>query len=174
VLPKLSIIIALFLLSGIALAQDDLPDAPSVAVGSFPASVNGGMGARPTPSTSMQPVAAKGPWIDPQVADGAYWGYSSALLGSTILNVEMTARCSERGTCLTWIFNGSSAGAARLRLYAYTLPTDAAISYLAYTLKRKNKKWWAVPSALLTAANLFSAGRSYSRLESGFSQSKSK
>jgi hypothetical protein len=171
---KFSIIVALFVLSGIALAQD-LPDAPSVAVGAFPSPTNARMGVTQNSSTSMPPPAAKGPWIDPQVADGGYWGYSSALLGSTILNVEMTARCSERGSCLTWIFSGTSAGSARLQLYAYTLPTDAAISYLAYTLKRKNSKWWALPPALVTAANLFSAGRSYSRLQSGFgSRSHSK
>jgi hypothetical protein len=170
---KLSIIVALFILSGIALAQD-LPDAPSVAVGSFPIAANGNAAAVPSSSsTYVAPPAAKGPWIDPQVADGAYWSYSSALLGSTILNVEMTARCSQRGSCLTWILDGASAGSARLQLYAYTLPTDAAVSYLAYVLKRRNSKWWVVPPALFTAANFFSAGRSYSRLQSGFGSQRS-
>jgi hypothetical protein len=174
VLPKFSIMIMLLVLSGIGFAQD-LPDAPSVAVGAFPTALNANPPAMGTSSTTyIAPPAAKGPWIDPQIADGAYWSYTSALVGSTALNVEMTARCSERGTCLTWIFGGTSAGSARLRLYAYTLPADAAISYLAYTMKRKGKsKWWVLPPALVSAANLFSAGRSYSRLESGFGSQRS-
>jgi hypothetical protein len=108
--------------------------------------------------------AARRPWIDPYVADFAYWDSTFALVGTTVLNVEMTARCSERGTCLTWIASGSAAGSTHLRLYAYTLPADAAFSYLAYRLKPKHK-WWMVPNALVTAANLFSAGRSYGRLQ---------
>jgi hypothetical protein len=112
----------------------------------------------------MPVAAAKGPLINPEIADDPYLGYMSAMWGSTILNVEMTARCSARGTCLTWIASGSASGSTRGKLYAYTLPTDAALTYLTYKLKAKTR-WWVLPPVLVTAANLFSAGRSYGRLQ---------
>lgn len=160
---KLIIVVTLLLLfAGIGFAQD-LPDSPGVVVGSF------SPGPNPSPRSSSSgatqtPPAAKRPFIDPQVADDPYWEFTGALLGATILNVEMTARCSERGTCLTWIASGSASGSTRLKLYAYTLPADAAVSFLAYKLKGKTRLW-VLPQALATAANLFSAGRSYGRLQ---------
>ena len=160
---KLILVVMMLLpFSAIGFAQD-LPDAPGVVVGSF--SPGPSPSARSSSSVSAQtPPAAKGPFIDPQVADATYWDYTAALVGSTVLNVEMTARCSERGTCLTWIASGSAGGSTRLRLYAYTLPADAALSFLAYKLKGRTRLW-ILPDALATAANLFSAGRSYGRLQ---------
>lgn len=148
---------------GVSLAQN-LPDAPSVAVSTFPAATGSSLSGPNSSSYQGAAPSAKAPFIDLQIADSAYWDYTAALTGSTILNVEMTARCSERGTCLTWIAAGSAEGSTRLRLYAYTLPADAAISWLTYKLKRKTRLW-ILPPALVTAANLFSAGRSYGRLQ---------
>jgi hypothetical protein len=146
--------IALFLLSGVVVAQQ-LPDAPSVIVGRFP----------PTPGFSTTrsttpPVAAIAPVIEPTVADVTYWISTSALVGTTFVNVEITARCAEQHTCLTQIAPSST----RLKLYAYTLPTDLLVSYLSYKLKSKTR-WWIVPQVILTGANLFSAGRSYGRIQ---------
>jgi hypothetical protein len=153
-------VVILLLLSELAFAQN-LPDAPSAAVGSFP---SGQGGSTFGPSTSSKSgdyaVAAKKPLIDLNIADSAYWDSTFALVGSTVVNVEMTARCSEQHTCLTWITNTPSRG----RLYAYTLPVDVALSYLAYKLKGKTHLW-ALPQMTFTAANLFSAGRSYGRLQ---------
>lgn len=152
----ITLLIMPVLLIGMGGAQA-LPDAPSVALGAFPPSNATAM------STSyVTPSAGRKPLVDPAVADGSYWGSTFALVSSTIVNVEITARCSEEHTCLTWIANGPS----RIDLYAYTLPTDAALSYLSYKLKSKTR-FWMLPDALFTAANLFSAGRSYDRLQVG-------
>jgi hypothetical protein len=154
-----TLVIALLVLSEIGQAQN-LPDAPSVTVGSFP-SVQVGTLAVISPSQSGgAAVSGKWPWIDMNVADTTYWNSTFALVGSTVLNVEMTARCSQQGTCLTYI----APHASRARLYAYTLPTDAALSYLAYRLKPKTHLW-ALPQLMFTGANLFSAGRSYARIQ---------
>jgi hypothetical protein len=153
------VVIALLLQSGIGLAQD-LPEAPSVTMG-FPSSQVGSTSAVSRPSNFGEvAIAAKRPWIDMKIADSTYWASTFALVGSTIVNVEMTARCSEQGTCLTQIAPSSS----RVKLYAYTLPTDVALSYLAYRLKGKTRLW-ALPQMIFTAANLFSAGRSYGRIQ---------
>lgn len=153
----ITILIAPVLLIGMGVAQD-LPDAPSVARNSFPSAAAG-----ITSTTTVEtPAAARGPLVDLTIADSSYWGATFGLVSTTIVNVELTARCSERHTCLTWIANGPS----RIELYAYTLPTDVALSYLTYKLKRKTRLW-ILPDALFTAANLFSAGRSYDRLQVG-------
>jgi len=145
------------LLSGFGIAQN-LPDAPSVSVGSFPSVeflsrpvMQGGGGAA---------FAATDGYAESRTLDAAYWESTTALLGTTVANVELTARCSEQRTCLTEIAPGS----ARAQLYAYTLPTDVAVSYLAYRLKGKTRLW-RLPQMVLTAANVFSAGRSYGRIQ---------
>jgi hypothetical protein len=107
-------------------------------------------------------VAAKAPLIDPQVADSSYWAATGALATTTILNVELTARCAQQGTCLTWISGGT--GASHAQLYAYTVPTNIALDYLGYKLKQRSR-FWMVPQMIFTSANLFSAGRSYGRLQ---------
>lgn len=147
----LMFVAALFLFSGIGHTQQ-LPDAPSVAVGAFPSPE-----LKPEPAVSRGMIAAKAPLID--VSDPAYWTASAALLGSTIINVEFTARCAQEHTCLTSI----APDASRARLYAYTLSTDAALSFLSYKLRGKSR-WWMLPQVIFTSANLFSAGRSYGRL----------
>jgi hypothetical protein len=156
-----TVIIALLLLTAFGVAQE-LPDAPGVTVGVFPPN---GLANRSNVSKSSilrgAPPAGKGPWIDPTIADANYWHSTAALFGSTIINVEMTARCSEEHTCLTQI----SPGSARAKLYLYTLPADVGLSYLAYRLKGRGSHWWSVPQVVFTAANLFSAGRSYGRVQ---------
>jgi hypothetical protein len=150
--------ITLLLWGGIATAQI-LPDAPSVATGAFPSpAIESGQTVVNASKPGAVP-AARGPWIDPKVADLNYWGATSALLGTTILNVDLTARCASQRTCLTWLASDST----KRDLYLYTLPTDAALSYLTYKLKAK-RRWWILPDAVFTAANIFSAGRSYGRL----------
>jgi hypothetical protein len=153
--------ITLLLLSAIGFAQN-LPDAPNVAESTFPsAKTNTFAGSTPTVSRDYA-AAAKKPWIDLNVADATYWDSTLALVGSTVVNVEITARCSKEHTCLTWIANTPSRG----QLYAYTLPVDGALSYLAYKLKGKGKTGlWMLPQMTFTAANLFSAGRSYGRIQ---------
>ena len=140
-----------------------VPDAPGVTVGTFPA-VEPWIKSEWASSkkSGAAPVAAKAPRIDPQVADSSYWAATASLAGTTVANVELTARCEEEGTCLTWINPGK--GSDRGRLYAYTVPSNFALDYLAYKLKGKTR-FWIVPQMAFTAANLFSAGRSYGRIE---------
>jgi hypothetical protein len=156
----LSVLITLLLLGGLSVAQS-LPDAPGISdtpaitVGSFPPAQQVGH-----PFNHGAIAAAEGPLIEPTVADAHYWASTLALVGTTIANVELTARCSERHTCLTEI----SPGSTRATLYAYTLPTDLILSCVSYKLK-KTTRWWMVPQLVFTGANLFSAGRSYGRLQ---------
>jgi hypothetical protein len=152
-----SILIIALLLCGVATAQN-FPDAPGVS-SSTSTSATGSQATFENASQSGAPAAARKPWIDPKTADLNYWGATSALLGTTVLNVELTARCANQHTCLTFIASSST----ERDLYLYTLPTDAALSYLTYKLKAK-KRWWILPDAIVSAANIFSAGRSYGRL----------
>jgi len=155
---KIALIVILFLLLRGSGSAQNFPDAPSATTGTFLSAGEANAGVHRVSQSGAPPSATK-PWIDPTVADATYWGTTVGLAGSTIVNVEMTARCSEQHTCLTEIAPGSS----RVRLYAYTLPTDAALSYLTYKLKSKTRLWM-LPDALFTAANVFSAGRSYGRI----------
>ncbi len=157
-MPKITLIVILFLLLRGSGSAQNFPDAPSATTGAFPSAGEANEEVHRV-SQSGAPPSARKPWIDPTVADATYWGTTFGLVGATIVNVEMTARCSEQHTCLTEIAPGSS----RVRLYAYTLPTDAALSYLTYKLKSKTRLWM-LPDALFTAANVFSAGRSYGRI----------
>jgi hypothetical protein len=149
-----SIVIAFLLLSGLAFAQD-LPDAPSAAAGNFaPAKFE----SRPVMTGAS--AAAIAPRINPDVLDAAYWTTTSALVSTTVVNVELTTRCAEQRTCLTSIAPGST----RVKLYAYTLPTDALLSYATYKLKARTR-WWPLSDLIFTAANVFNAGRSFGRAE---------
>jgi hypothetical protein len=160
----LLVMIALLMTAGVGLAQDqNLPDAPGVAVGSFPSAPTWSKSALATTTRAGGvPVDARAPWIDPRIADSAYWSATAALGGSTIANVELTVRCEAAGTCLTWL-NGVKQS-DRGRLYAYTLPSNVALDYLAYKMKGKTR-FWILPQMAFTVANVFSAGRSYGRLQ---------
>ncbi len=145
-------IVVLLSLSIGGIAQN-LPDAPSTTLGNVSSN-----GIESKPVIKGAAPAGRGPWLD--MADSRYWAATTALFGTTIVNVEMTARCAEQRTCLTEIAPGSN----RAKLYAYTLPTDVALSILAYKLKSRSRWLWALPPLAFTAANLFSAGRSYGRI----------
>jgi hypothetical protein len=155
------VLLTLYLLSTAATAQE-VSDAPSAAVGSFPSAPSLNVASSSNISSTGASAAAKKPWIDLTVADAPYWNTTLALVGSTIVNVEFTARCSEEHTCLGYFAKGAS----RADLYAYTLPVDAGLSYLTYKMKKKTRLW-ILPDILVSAANLFSAGRSYDRLQVG-------
>jgi hypothetical protein len=145
---------AVLFVSQFGFAQD-LPDSPSVTMGLFPSIES----ANKTNKRNIPAPAGRGPFIDGDVADLSYWSSTAALFATTIVNVEMTARCSREHTCMTAIDSGIGRG----RMYAYTLPTDFLVSYLAYRLKPKTHLW-IVPQIALTGGNLFSAGRSYGRI----------
>jgi hypothetical protein len=142
---------AVLFVSQVGFAQQ-LPDAPSFTMGLFPSIKSANKSGIPAP-------AGRAPFIDGRVADLSYWSSTAALFATTIVNVELTARCSRERSCMTEI----DPGVGRGRMYAYTLPTDFLISYLAYRLKPKTHLW-IVPQIALTGGNLFSAGRSYGRI----------
>jgi hypothetical protein len=142
---------AVLFVSQVGFAQE-LPDAPSFTMGLFPS-------IKSANNRSMPAPAGRAPFIDPRIADLSYWSSTAALFATTIVNVELTARCSKEHTCMTVIDPGIGRG----RMYAYTLPTDFLVSYLAYRLKPKTHLW-IVPQIVLTGGNLFSAGRSYGRI----------
>jgi hypothetical protein len=142
---------SILFVSQLGLAQQ-LPDAPSFTLGLFPSM-------KSENQRSIPAAAVRAPFIDGHAADLSYWSSTAALFATTIVNVELTARCSREHTCMTSI----DPGVGRGQMYAYTLPTDFLVSYLAYRLKPKTRLW-IVPQIALTGGNLFSAGRSYGRI----------
>jgi hypothetical protein len=78
---------------------------------------------------------------------------NGALLGSTIANAEIIARC--RPTACQAI-----PGAIRSRgaLYGIGIPASLGISYLSYRIKRAGSRLWIVPVAVFTAGNVSYAG----------------
>jgi hypothetical protein len=74
---------------------------------------------------------------------------NGVLLGSTIANAEMIARCRP-SACQAVPDAIRSRGA----LYGIGIPASLGISYISYRLKRGGTKLWIVPVALFTAGNI--------------------
>jgi hypothetical protein len=148
----------------LSLADDStLPDAPKAADDDD---------ASPTPAPEPQPAPAKksqqgapgaasaGSWgIDSRVATGKYWGITTAMFGASIADAELTVRCQEQKTC-SYVPPSLRSRAA---LYGIGLPADAGISYLTYKLKKRENRFWYLPSAFVTGANTYVAIHAYRR-----------
>ena len=117
----------------------DLPDAPS-ATGKQEKPVV------PAHAGSLAPA---------DVGDAQYWTMSGALVAATVANVELSSRCIQQRTCMTF-----SPVERRRSLYAIALPVDAGLMLLSYKLKADEHKWWFVPISLFTAGHSYSAIRS--------------
>lgn len=119
-----------------------LPDAPS-AVAS-----ESSKGVQPARKTSMAesptPNAAAATKAGP-----AFWATNGILLSSSLVNAEMIARCSP-SSCQSV----PDPLRNRAALYGIAVPASFGVSYLSYQLKKSKNKWWFVPAAAITAANL--------------------
>jgi hypothetical protein len=119
-----------------AAAGSSLPDAPSAVA------------ERQAPEES--PTAMKAPLPSANRSMGSVFLVANgALLGSTIANVEMIARCRP-SSCQAVPDAIRSRGA----LYGIGIPVTLGVSYISYRLKRNGTKLWILPVALFTAGNI--------------------
>jgi len=125
----------------VATAEPSLPDAPSEIAERQPSE-------QPPPSTRKSTEASPRPPIKTSF-DRTFLVANGFLLGSTIANVELIARC-QPSACQ------AVPGAIRSRgaLYGIGIPASIGISYLSYRLKRAGTRLWIAPVALFTAGNL--------------------
>jgi hypothetical protein len=121
--------------------ESSLPDAPSAAAvapaaQSTPTTADEGTQRPPKPS-SNEPLGI--PFL---AANGM-------LLGSTIADAEMIARC--RPSACQAVPDSIR---SRPALYGIGIPSSLAVSYIAYRIKRGGSRWWIVPVAVLTVGNV--------------------
>jgi len=120
------------------LAELDLPNAPS-AMKTTPAAE------QPfdkTGATRPSPVMGAG-------VGRTFWIANSVMMGSSLVNAELIARCPA-SRCLSV----PDAIRSRAALYGIAVPASAAITYIAYRLKKSGNKWWYLPVAAVTGANV--------------------
>lgn len=120
---------------------DSLPDAPSTVAAAqssqnAPVAANEGMQSSPKPP-------ANGSLGLPFIAANAM------LLGSTIADAEIIARC--RPTACQSV---PDAIRSRGALYGIGIPASLGISYISYRIKRGGSRWWIAPVAIFTAGNV--------------------
>lgn len=135
--------------SNILVAAVDLPDAPSSIAQSTDNSPNAAISHR----HQTAPPAAEGSWIDgsSHAADARYWGMTTLLFSSSIANAELTMRCIGQHTCayVPPTFR------RRLALYGIGFPADLGVSYFSLKMKERGARWWWIPDAAITAANVY-------------------
>ena len=145
--------------------ESSLPDAPRAADDNDAAPTPAPAPApKPGPAKKTQQgapgAASTGSWgIDSRVATGRYWAMTGAMFGASVADAELTVRCQEQKTC-SYVPPSLRSRAA---LYGIGLPADAGISYLTYKLKKRENRFWYVPSAFITGANAYVAIHAYRR-----------
>jgi hypothetical protein len=164
-LPKATVLDARLLGSSKIGSADDnaLPDAPSATGPDAPA---------PEPFGAYAPIERSGPGARPAargaiigfdrgVADRKYWALTSAMYSASIADAELTHHCLQQKTCAflpNALYN-------RAALYGIGIPADIGVMYLTYCMKGKHSPIWYVPSAFVTAANIYVGAHSYRRLK---------
>ncbi|SPE25612.1 membrane hypothetical protein [Acidobacteriia bacterium SbA2] len=127
----------------VATAEPSLPDAPSAV-----AEMQSAQESSSSPTTS--PTIAKPPRSAASSSMGAAFLIANgAMLGSTIANAEMIARCRP-SSCQAVPDAIRSRGA----LYGIGIPATLGVSYISYRLKRSGTKLWILPVALVTVGNI--------------------
>jgi hypothetical protein len=118
-------------------AGPSLPDAPSAVA------------ARQTAEEPAQPPRAA-PLAPAKISiNPPFLVANGLLLGSTIADAEMIARCRP-SACQTV----PDAIRNRPALYGIGIPASLGISYISYRLRRSGTRLWIVPVALFTAGNI--------------------
>ncbi len=68
----------------------------------------------------------------------------SAQFGADVLDVESTQRCIRKGTCRE---GNPMMGQSRIQEYAMSMGETAAMTVVAYELKKHGvRKWWLAPT----------------------------
>lgn len=141
--------------------ESGLPDAPSAAKADDIATPE--PAAAPDPpirkGSEGAPAAATGPSLE-GVADRHYWAFTGAMFSASIADAELTQRCQQEKTC-SYVPPSLRSRAA---MYGIGIPADFAVAYLTYHMKAKHSHLWYVPSALVTAANVYVGIHAYRRL----------
>jgi len=124
----------------VSTAEPSLPDAPSAM-----AERQAAQEPSPAPqSTEQSPRSPVSTSIGP-----AFVVANGMLLGSTIANAELIARCRP-SSCQAVPDSIRS----RPALYGIGITSSLAISYISYRIKRGGSRWWIVPVAVFTAGNV--------------------
>jgi hypothetical protein len=123
-----------------AMAPTSLPDAPS-AVSQAPQDQVSPPSAEPKQEPRMPPTNRS--------FGVTFVAANGVLLGSTIANAEMIARC--RPSACQAIPDSIRSRAA---LYGIGIPASLAVSYISYRLKRGGTRWWIAPVAVLATGNV--------------------
>jgi hypothetical protein len=122
----------------VSAAEASLPDAPSA------------IGDKQAPQEiHSEPAQPPLRGIVSRPAGATFLAANGALLGSTIANVEMIARCRP-SSCQSVPDAIRSRGA----LYGIGIPSSLAVSYVSYRLKRSGTKVWILPVVAFTAGNI--------------------
>ena len=111
---------------------------------------------QPLPATQERPSGGPSVWRDP-----AFLTVTGAMISSSVVNAELTMKCLDQQTC-KYV---PSAFRSRPAMYSAGFAAEAGVIYTSYRLKRARKKWWFVPSLLVTGANIYVATHAAKRAE---------
>jgi hypothetical protein len=150
---KALILAVLMAVSNVAMAQAPsdvtqqasampLPDAPSSAIAEKPAQERMPLiGASVAPRSPLEGSNTH--------LRRPFWLTVGALLGSSIADAELIARCRPDRCQIV-----PDAVRSRPALYGIGISASVGLSYITYQLKRSGKKWWYVPIDAATASNV--------------------
>jgi hypothetical protein len=141
----------------------ELPDAPSATKPDVATADPAASPAVKRDSPHGAPPAAMGGplGVDRSVTDRNYLAVTGTMFAASIFDAELTMRCLEQKTC-SYI---PSSFRSRIALYGIGIPADLGVSYLTYYMKKKHSRIWYVPSAFVTAANIYVGVHAYHRTQ---------
>jgi hypothetical protein len=152
---SVSLLIVILLLGSLTMWAEPLPDAPSAQ----PSSHNRAEQAAPPAAGSVM-ARAMSPRSEKPVADRTYYLVNGTMFAVGIANVELAHQCVVQHDCTLSQLPTTS----RIGMYAMALPANLFTSAVSYKLKQKGYRWWFVPPALVTAAQIYSAGHMVRRM----------
>lgn len=122
-------------------AGSALPDAPSAVAAQEAQQQQAVVTERPAPQPPKAPLNTK-------TVDSAFLIANAFLLGSTIANAEMIARCRP-SSCQSV----PDAIRQRGQLYAIGISASLGVTYISYRLKKSGTGMWILPVALFSIGN---------------------
>lgn len=126
---------------------DALPDAPSAVLDEQDFVSTRRTGKR---YSSAPPAAIGGLYGEFKIANWPFWTVNGVMFGSTLVAAQFTHTCLEAGACTSVPDTFHS----RKVMLETGLPALLGVSYLDFYLKRKGKRWWFVPSAIVIADDI--------------------
>lgn len=99
---------------------------------------------------SAAPAATGGLFGEFKIANWPFWTVNGAMYSSALVAAELTHKCLEAGACTSVPDTFHS----RKVMLAAGVPALLGVSYLDYYLKRKGKRWWFVPSAVVILGDI--------------------